>query len=147
MLLDKQLELSDSQAVTATAVSTNIIDRGGASFNTLVDLGPGAGPLWLVCQVDTLFTAAGAATLQVTIESDSTANLATSPTVHYTSPIYAVATLTAGRQLFAIPLPAGDWEQYIGGRYTVATGPMTAGAISLFATRDLQSYRPYANAI
>jgi hypothetical protein len=146
MLLDKQNEFSDSQAVTATAISTNVIDTmpGNSFTNVVQNLGGFAGAAFLVVQVDTTFTAGGAATLTISLESDSTANLATSPTVHFSTAALAVATLTAGRTLLVIPLPLGDFERYLGVRYTVATGPMTAGAISAFLTRDPQTWKPYA---
>jgi hypothetical protein len=43
MWLDKQLEFSDSQAVTATAISTNVVDLNTAfNYNTGVDIGRNA---------------------------------------------------------------------------------------------------------
>lgn len=142
MITDLQSKFSDAQAVTATALSNNVIDlRGGNTTPTLVDesLQGGNEPLWLVCQVGTAFTAAGAATMTVTLESDSTADLATSATVHYTSSAIAVATLVAGYRLFAFPLPGGTtYERYLGLRYTIATGPMTAGTITTYLTPSIQ---------
>lgn len=148
MLLDAQNEFSNSQAVTATAISTNVIDTlAGNSFTNVVqNLGGFAGSAWLVVQVDTTFTAGGAATLTISLESDSTANLATSPTVHFSTAPIALASLTVGAQLLIIPLPFGSYERYLGVRYTVATGPMTAGAISAFLTRDPQAWKPYPTA-
>jgi hypothetical protein len=67
--------------------------------------------------------------------------------VHYTTPALALADLAAGANggnLLIVPLPAGNYERYLGVRYTVATGPMTAGAISAFLVRDIQNWRPYA---
>lgn len=144
MLFDKQNEFSDSQAVTATAISTNVIDTLPMTSNPNSDqnLG-GEASLYFVFQVDTAFTAAGAATLVVSIESDSTADLATSATVHYATAAIPKATLVAGYS-FYVPLPPGDYERYLGARYTVATGPMTAGALSAFLSRDIQNWKSYA---
>jgi hypothetical protein len=90
-------------------------------------------------------TAAGAATLTVSLESDSTENLATSPTVHFSTAALALAAFgTAGAQVAAVKLPAGDYERYLGVCFTVATGPLTAGKFDAFLTKDVQSYRPYA---
>jgi hypothetical protein len=51
MWLDKQLEFSDSQAVTATAISTNVVDLNTAfNYNTGVDIGTGE-DVYLVLQV------------------------------------------------------------------------------------------------
>lgn len=150
MLLDKQNEFSDSQAVTVTAISTNVIDTlpMANNPNLVQNLGASANQAnaFLVIQVDTTFTAAGAGTLTISLESDSTANLATSPTVHYTSAAIALAGLVGGTTILVIPLPSGNYERYLGLRYTVGTGPMTAGAISAFITRDIQTWRPYASA-
>lgn len=136
-MLDKQNEFSDSQAVTVTAISTNVIDtmpglRAGPTSN----LG-GPESIYLVIEVDTTFTAGGAATLTASLESDSTANLATSPTVHYATAAIPVASLTAKSKIVApVGLPFGAYERYLGVRYTVGTGPMTAGAVSAYLTRD-----------
>ena len=50
------------------------------------------------------------------------------------------ATLVAGYQV-VIPLPPGvTYERYLGARYTVATGPLTAGAFSFFITDAPQNW-------
>lgn len=143
MILDAFNEFSDAQAVTATAISTNVIDL--YSDNTLRDIGTGE-EVYLVFSIPTTFTAAGAATLTAALVSDSTANLATSPTTHVTLlNAVPVASLVAGTQ-YSVRLPAGDYERYLGVQYTVATGPMTAGAIDAFLSKDVQRWRSYANA-
>lgn len=145
MYVDKQEELSDSQAVTVTAISTNVIDltQGQAGLTT-IDIGTGEN-MYLVIQVDTTATAGGAAVVTFSLESDSTANLATSPTVHYTSAGTPVATLVAGYEVARIKLPGGDYERFLGVRYTVATGPLTAGAFSAFLTKDAHGQKNYAS--
>lgn len=143
MILDKTEEFSDSQAVTATAVSTNVIDTNPSNKNPIVDLGDGEPDVWCVIQCDTTATAAGAATVAFSLESDSTSNLATSPTVHYTTPALAIAGLTAGKEVARFKLPGGDYERYLGVRYTVATGPLTAGAFSAFIVKDAQGRKVY----
>lgn len=141
MFLDKENELADGQAVTASAISENVIDLGAANND------PANGePLFLVLQVDTAAAAAGAATVDVTIESDSTADLATSPTVHVATDPIAKATLVAGYTKI-IPIPPGDYERYLGVRFTVATGPLTAGNFSAFITHDVQNWKSHADAI
>lgn len=146
MYVDKQAEFSDSQAVTATAVSTNVYDlypRGNAvNTNVTRDIGVGE-DIYLVVQCDTTATAAGAATVTVTLESSSTADLATTPTVHFASAALALANLSGGTTLLAIKLPAGSYNRYVGVRYTVATGPLTAGAFSAFLAKDIQAFRAY----
>ena len=78
MYLDKQIEFSDAQAVTATAISTNVYDlftsaEGGStaefSPNTRIDVGLGT-DFWVVVNTQTLVTDSGSdATLVVTIET------------------------------------------------------------------------------
>ena len=131
---DKLNVFSDNVALTVTAIS-DVIDTGDDV--TLKGLG-GPDAVYLVVQTGTAFTAGGAATLTIKLLSDSTANLATSPTTHYSTDALAVATLTANKRLLAIKLPLDAYERYVGVGYTVATGPMTAGTIKAFLTHDPQ---------
>lgn len=146
MYVDKQAEFSDSQVVTATAVSTNIYDLfpvgNAVNTNDVRDIGVGE-DVYLVVQVDATATAAGAATVTITLESSSTADLATTPTVHYSTAANALANLTGGKTLVAIKLPADAYKRYIGVRYTVGTGPLTAGSFSAFFAKDIQAFRAY----
>lgn len=152
MYVDKQTELSDSQAVTATAISTNVYDLfstglgGGANIspNVRIDIGAGSSDLYLVVQTAVAATAAGAATLTVTLESADDAGLTTNAIVHTGTATFALAAFqVAGTQLLAIRLPAGLYRRYLGVRYTIATGPLTAGAFDAFLTPSLQLNRPY----
>lgn len=146
MYVDKQAEFSDSQVVTATAISTNVYDLfpvgNAVNSNTVRDIGVGE-DVYLVVQVDTTATAAGAATVTVTLESASDAAISVTPTVHYASTAIALANLTGGKTLLAIKLPADAYQRYIGVRYTVGTGPLTAGAFSAFFAKDIQAFRAY----
>lgn len=141
MRVDKQAEFSNSQAITVTAISANVYDNA-PSRNALINHGDLAGGAYLMVQVDTAFV--GGTSLEISLESDSTPNLATSPTVHFKSGAIATAKLVPGN-LLAIPLPMGDYEQFIGVRY-IAVGTFTAGAISAFITTTPQTWRPYATA-
>src|SRR3546814_8254685 len=51
----------------------------------------------------------------------------------------------AGTVLAAVRLPLGEYERYLGVRYTVASGPLTAGAFDAFLTKDVSAYRAYAD--
>lgn len=145
MFVDSKLEFSDAQAVTSTAISTNVIDLG--DDNTLQDIGAGE-PMYLVVLTQTAATDVSSdATLTVSLESDSTANLATSATVHYTTGALAFAAFSpAGTVLAAVRLPIGNYERYLGMRYTVANGPLTAGNFDAFLTKDYGKFLSYANA-
>jgi hypothetical protein len=144
MILDERTEFCSAQAVTATAIS-DVIDLGATP--TLRDIGNGHGA-YLVIQCDESATASGSATVAFSLESDSTANLATSPTVHLTTAAIGKATLVAGYRVLCIALPIGvNYERYLGVRFTVATGPLTAGKFSAFITMDPTGSHAYPNAV
>lgn len=146
MYVDKHLEFSDAQAVTATAISANVYDRisNANGKNVLADIGTGQ-EMYLVVMTQTAATDASSdATLTVTLESDSTVDLATSPTVHFSTGALAFAAFSpAGTVLAAVRIPAGSYERYLGVRYTVANGPLTAGAFDAFLTTDVSAWRAY----
>lgn len=142
MHTDALLKLSDSQAVTSSAVSENTIDLGTAR-----DLGPG-GELYATFQVNEAATASGSATVTFQIISSAAANLG-SPTVLVQSDAIGKAELTLGK-VFSIPMGNAILaaqklgQRYLGVQYTVATGPLTAGKftayITLDAVTDVKSY-------
>jgi len=91
-----------------------------------------------VVVVDVDFTAAGAATMVIGLITDDAADLS-SPTTILSTPAIGKAALTAGRVPIVIPVPPNIAEQYLGLNYTVATGPMTAGKVTAFIAKDIQS--------
>ena len=121
MITDKQLTLSDGQAITTTADSTNIINAGQAGVNN-------GEPVELLLQVEDSFTAAGAATLTVSLVT-ATDEAFTSPETLVTTAAIPKATLVRGYQLPISFLPS-QIKQYFKLVYTVATGPMTTGKIN-----------------
>lgn len=143
MILDKLLEFADAQAVTTTAVSTNVVDLyplgNSVSTNLTRDIGTGERVRFVV-SIPTAVTGAG--TLTVTLESDDNTSLS-SPTVHYTSSAIPLASLTAGAKVVDIVLPAGNYERYLGARFTVTSGPFTGGAIDAYLVKDSQAYTSY----
>lgn len=143
MILDERTEFADALTLTVTAISDVIDLYAGQNSPVLRNLGGGNEPLWLVITVDTAFTAGGAATATFTLESDSTADLATSATVHASTAAIAVATMTAGATLACIALPSGLYERYLGVRATIATGPMLTGKYNAFLVNDPSKWRAY----
>ena len=147
MILDLQEKFSGTttaagvttgDAITVTAISSNVLDLRNAATPALGDEGISGPEMWLVVQVtDNAFTAAGAATLTITLESDSAATLASAPVVHYSTTAIPKATLVIGYVAVRQFLPSGDYKRYLGLRYTVATGPMTAGNVVAFLTPDV----------
>lgn len=130
MLIDKRNEFQDAVAVTASAIS-DVIDLGATPALRALAMQH----LNLVITCDEAATAAGAATVTFSLESDSTANLATSATVHYSTAAIAKTALTLGSYVCKVPLPIdATYERYLGVRFTVATGPLTAGKFSAYLT-------------
>jgi hypothetical protein len=145
MMLDALLQVSSAQAVTATAVSTNAIDLG-----TPRDIGVGE-DLYAVFAVDTTATAAGAATVTFEAITSAAADLS-SPNVLTSTGAIGKAELTAGRALICLCLPPSSLaalplgQRYLGVRYTVATGPLTAGAFTAnFSNTEVHGVKSYAS--
>lgn len=146
MILDERTEFCDAtSAVLAigNAIIGDVIDLKSPTTapNTLVDIE--SSDLYLVIQVDTTFVGA-TSTTTFELASDSTANLATSKTVHYSTGAIPVATLVAGYTI-AVHLPAGNYERYLGLWETVATANVTVGKINAFLTRNPALFRAYAD--
>lgn len=156
MLIDKFNTFSWAQAITADAISANVIDllpvsgavgagaTGGPSANTTRDLGAGE-PLYLHILVNTALTDAdGTPTLTVTLESDSTANLATAATVHWTVSTITEATLVAGYWIAkGIAIPAGNYQRYLGIRYTTNSADFDGGTVSAWLSNNRYDDRTY----
>lgn len=139
MILDKNLQFSDAQAVTTTAVSTNTVDLGTTERQR-------GEPIFVDFSVDTAATAAGAATVTFQIVTDDNAALS-SPAVVAATAAIGKATLVAGYRI-SLPVPPGiALERYLGVQYTVATGPLTAGAFSANMMLDDQLDHSFPAAI
>lgn len=151
MIVDTQSEFSDAQAVTGTIISTNVLDifsvAGGGSAsvgpNAKLDVGLQNG-LYLVVQTAEACTDSGSdATLTVTLESADNAALSTNAQVHFSTGAIAFAGYSAaGTQVAVIPLPPGLYRRYVGVRYTIGAGPLTAGKFDAFLTPTPQANRP-----
>ena len=130
MYVDSQLMLSDAQAVTASAASTNAVDLGPNGRQVAV-----GDPAYLFVTVDESFAAEGAATLTLAVQTSDASDFGTAVTL-LTTQAYAKASLTAGRTPIILALPQG-LGRYLRLSYTVATGPMTAGRISAVLATDV----------
>lgn len=137
MITDALLQLSNAQAVTASAVSTNTLDLGTAR-----DVGAGE-CMYLVITVDEAATAAGAATVNFQVISSASAALS-SPTILAQTDALAKTELTLGRRPIVLEIPramllaAPLTQRYLGVQYTVGTGPLTAGKFTANIVRDVQ---------
>jgi hypothetical protein len=128
------------QGITATAISTNVIDRSGglAAFPALEDEATNPDEQWLIVQAQTAAVGGDAAkTLTITLESALDAGLTSSPVVHYSSPAILGSAIIVGATLVRVPLPSGDYKKFIGLRYTVSAG-FTSFNVLAFITPDPQ---------
>lgn len=136
MVLDAQAQFSDSQALTATAVSTNVIDLKG-DFN----IGIGE-PMSVVISVEVaLDDSDGDETYVFTVQSGSSA-----------TPTDVIATKTATRgdaagTKYVLGIPADtSADQYLRLNYTLG-GTSPSGTVSayLVQTKLVDNYVQYAN--
>lgn len=137
MFLDAYLRVSNAQALTATAVSTDKIDLGDSTVRRQIGTGEPMG-FGMVVTVAADFTT-GDETYQFDIVSDEDAALG-SPTVHG-SFVRTAAQLTAG-SLHFFPFPQDQLqlvERYIGMRYTLGGTTPTATVTTWFTTHSLFS--------
>lgn len=145
MLLDKQLLVSDAQAVTVTAVSTNMIDTGGS--NPLRDIGAGEETRMIVTTGQTV-AAAGAATVSFDIiQADDAAGTVNVESLGTYGPFAKnSAQLTANNSTPAVDVVMPrNTRRFVGVRYNVATGPLTAGNFTAGLVHDTDRQRYYAS--
>jgi hypothetical protein len=140
MIRDAENTFEWEAPITVTAVSTDKIDLGVANR----DIALNNGNLWLVGVVKTAFTAVGSATLACDLVDDDNASLSSPATLQSLMAATGKATLVAGYTMFKTRLPVGKITQrYLGLQWTVATGPMTAGAVSVFLTPNIDAQFAY----
>lgn len=150
MILDERLELADATALNTGAAGTynigDVIDTRAASIDPNVTKDHGGSELYLVVRVATAATSGGSATLQVRLVSDDTATPNTSAaTVHATSPVIPLASLTAGATVLVTKLPSGSYERFIGVQQITGTAAFTGGAVDAFLVSDPAIWRAYAD--
>ena len=155
MINDFALEVATAQAVTVTAVSASSVDLSSAQSaghqGAVVGANPhsiGTGyPIYMAVDVTTTATAGGAALTTFEIITATDALLTASIETIGISDAYAVADLTAGRRIIIVamnPDPGNDQghnQRFLGARFTVATGPLTAGNFTVGFQLDFQDAR------
>ena len=152
-MTDSTLILADDQAVTATAISANVINTGadlsagavpGAARGRGIPVGQSAAlpnqifraGTPILIKVTTTF--ATLTSLTVTLESSAAAGL-TSATTHWSSGAIAAATLVQGYAFKIQHVPEADYLQYVGLRFTVGGSNATAGTIHAEIGRNASS--------
>jgi hypothetical protein len=122
MRIDAQNEFSDAQAVTVTALSTNVIDLGQVQPKIM-----GGEDLYVEVNVGTTF--AGGTSLRAVLWTDNTTT-ATSGADIISGDVLTVASnlLDAGVTVLRVSLKGLDLQRYIVLQYVVV-GTMSAGTL------------------
>ena len=122
MITDSLLRVSEDQAITTTAFSTDTIDLGTAR-----DIGEGTALYMNFCVTTAL---ANGTSVKFEVVTSANANLS-SPTVVGSSDVILTAALTQGKNVVVRINPdiAGKGKRYLGARYTVV-GTFNAGKVT-----------------
>lgn len=145
-IYDQENLFSDNQVVTATAVSTNVIDlgplTGGFGTNTKRDIGVGQN-MWIVFTITEAFTDASSdSTVTATLETDDNEAFS-SAVVLRTFPVFAALTPIGTKRNFR--LDPAEYERFIRLNYTVAGGSLSTGKIHAGLVIDSENRRDYAS--
>ena len=146
MLIDYNAQFCDADTITATvanAIVGDVYDTGSAPTTKNLDA---AKPMYLVVSIDEAVTSGGDATVEFTLLSDSTADLATSATTHWRSGDIPKATLALGYKLVA-PLPPGNYERYMGIFAQTKTQTLTKGKCSAYLTMNPPAWAALPDAL
>ena len=139
MILDLQTMFSDDQAITSTAVSTNVIDLTAAQTppyaNALVrDIGPGT-PIDILIQL-TVASGGTSPTILAQLQMDDNVGFASATVVAVSATLSGGAV---GDRLSIRYIPDGTFEQFIRLNYvtggTTPTHTVTAGIALGIQTR------------
>lgn len=129
-IFSKQNIFSEDQAITATAISTNVIDTGvrgtpyGAAAAVNGDKGKG-NPVPILVQVTEAFNTL--TSLTITLETSANADLSSSTVL--ATEVILLAAAVVGKKMFMHYLPNGVTGRYLGLRYTVGGSNPSTGKI------------------
>jgi hypothetical protein len=131
MITDKLLRVSEAQAVTTTAVSTDKVDL---SVNR--DIGEGES-LYMNFAIGTAFAGGTSTAFEVVVADD--AALTSNVTVVGSSGVLLTAALTASKNIAVRinPLIGSTGKRYFGARYTVV-GTNSAGTVTADVVHGIQ---------
>lgn len=154
MILDTTLETADALELDQGAPGTYLLglvtNLGPVEVGEPRELNGGADkPLYLVIGMDTAAASEGDATAQFLIVSDAQAAIATdgSATVHAATGAIPVSRLVSGYRVCAMPLPAGEYEQFLGVLQVTGAAAFTAGKVNVFLTMNPGKYTALPNAL
>ena len=132
MILDMQTLFSDAQAITATAVSTNVVQIG--SVSSPGDAGAGTAIPLLIQVVEDFNTLTS---LDVSIEVDDNEAFASAKTVMTVN--VPLADLVAGKQITPQYVPLGTDETFMRLNFTVVGAAPTLGKVTAGITKGNQT--------
>lgn len=135
MITDKLLRVSEDQAITTTAVSTNTIDLGVAR-----DIGEGTS---LTMYFTVTAAMVGGTSINFEVVNDDNAAL-TSPAVIGASGAILTAGLTVGANIAVKLNPSigTTGQRYVGARYTVV-GTYSSGTVTADMVETIQDGKKY----
>ncbi|PVX84347.1 Bbp16 family capsid cement protein [Paraburkholderia unamae] len=135
MIIDSLLEFSVAQALSATGVSTNVIDLGSDR-----DIGPGRA-MWVVIQLGA--DAASAGTYQVDLQTDDNSAFSSPTVIGSVSPVAASAKAGA-RYVMGMPFAN---ERYLRLNYTLGGTTPTLNVNAWLTDQDPTSWQAYPDGI
>lgn len=133
MILDKTLTFSENQALTATAISENVIQipEAGTVYGESAPLSRNLGPgeeIPILIQVTEDFD--NLTSLTITLETADNEALSTNNEVIFSTGAIPLAKLIAGYRTPVRVLPDFVLRDFVGLRYTVAGTAPTAGKVT-----------------
>lgn len=128
MIFDQQTLLSDAQAITADAASTNVIDLGPIKSGLVRDIGKG---MQIPLRIQVVETFNNLTSMTFALQVDDNEAFASPKTVWVSGSIL-LATLKAGYVVVTEYIPRGTDERYLRLYYDITgtapgTGKITAG--------------------
>lgn len=135
MYIDKRLQVSSDQALTATAASTDHIDLTHSQL-----VGPGT-PMWLVVAFKAAL-AGTSPTIAVSIQTDDAANFPSART------LVTSETLTAAAigDRIVVPFPYAN-ERYLRASFTLGGTSPTATVDAWFTSQEPTTWKAFPDAI
>jgi hypothetical protein len=161
MILDSLLRFSNAQAITATAVSDNVIDLGvtsgipsSANGGGARDIGIGDDPaMKLLVIVGTTFLTLTSLTVALQGAVDDGTGVPAAFSTWWSSPAVVAASLVAGARLYDMDMPRPPQgiaiPRFLRMNYTVGGSNATAGTLNSYIVldRDDQFYSSTNNAV
>ena len=132
MIIDYENELSNEQAVTNSAASTNYIDFGDAKDHAK------GNPLMLEITCDETAASGGSTTVDFQLEFDTTTTFTPDKTIDLALAV-PKATLVAEYVVYRGAIPEYGAYRYMQLKYTVNTADLTAGKFSARIVEAFQS--------